>query len=65
MSLQNFRSLRYSSWDGHAEGEHVNRGTDTPSFSPTLQVFDMSTLGDVADVNPVIKFLPHTVNHVA
>jgi hypothetical protein len=24
----------------------------------------MSTLGDVADVNPVIKFLPHMVNHV-
>jgi hypothetical protein len=25
----------------------------------------MSTLGDATDVNPVIKFLPHTVNHVA
>jgi hypothetical protein len=25
----------------------------------------MSTLGDAADVNPVIKFLQHTVNHVA
>jgi hypothetical protein len=25
----------------------------------------MSTLGDTADVNPVIKFLPHTVNQVA
>jgi paraquat-inducible protein B len=24
----------------------------------------MSTLGDATDVNPVIKFLPHTVNHV-
>jgi hypothetical protein len=24
----------------------------------------MSTLGDAADVNPIIKFLPHTVNHV-
>ena len=28
---------------------------------PTLQVIDMSTLGDAADVNPVIKFLPHTL----
>ena len=45
-----------------AEGEHVNRGRDTPSFCPTLQVLDMSTLGDAADVNPVIKFLPHTCN---
>ena len=62
MSLRNFRPLWYSSRDGHAEGEHVNRGTDTPSFCPTLQVLDMSTLGDVADVNPVIKFLPHTCN---
>ena len=33
-SLQYFRPLRYSSRDGHAEGEHVNRGRDTPSFCP-------------------------------
>jgi hypothetical protein len=26
------RHLRYSSRDGHAEGEHVNRGRDTPKF---------------------------------
>jgi len=60
MSLRDFRPLRYSSREGHAEGEHVNRRTGTPIFCPTLQVLDMSTLGDVADVNPVIKFLPHT-----
>jgi hypothetical protein len=63
--LRDFRPLRYRSRDGHAEGDHVNRGRDTPSFCPTLQVLDMSTLGDAADVNPVIKFLPHKVNHVA
>jgi hypothetical protein len=56
-SLRDFRPLRYRSRDGHAEGEHVNRGRDTPSFWPTLQVLDMCTLGDAADVNPVIKFL--------
>ena len=28
-SLRDFRPLRYSSRDGHAEGEHVNRGTYT------------------------------------
>ena len=49
-SLQNFRPLWYNNLDGHAEGEHVNRGRDIPSFCPTLQVLDMSTLGDVADV---------------
>ena len=27
-----------------------------------VQVLDMSTLGDAADVNPVIKFLPHTLH---
>jgi len=43
-SLRDFRPLRYSSRDGHAEGEHVSRGRDTPSFCPTLQVLDMSTL---------------------
>jgi hypothetical protein len=36
-SLRDFRPLRYSSRDGHAEGEHGNRGRDTPSFCPTLQ----------------------------
>ena len=44
-SLRDFRPLLYSSRDGHAEEEHVNRGTDTPSFCPTLEVLDMSTLG--------------------
>ena len=61
-SLRDFRTLRYSIRDGHAEGEHINRGTDTPNFCPTLQVLDKSTLGEAADVNPVIKFLPHTLH---
>ena len=61
-SFRDFRPLRYSSRDGHVEGEHVNRGRDTPNFCPTLQVLDMSTLGDAADVKPVIKFLPHTLH---
>ena len=43
-SLRDFRPLRYSSRDSHAEWEHVNRGTDTPNFYHTLQVLDMSTL---------------------
>ena len=53
-SLRDFRPLRYSGWDGDVEGEHVNRGRDTPSFCRTLQVPDMSTL--------VIKFLSHTLH---
>ena len=63
-SLRDFRPLRYSSRDGHAEGEHVNRGRDTQTFCPTLQVLDMSTLGDAADVHTVIKFVWHTLQHV-
>jgi len=43
-SLRDFRLLRYSSRDGHAEGEHVNRGRDTPSFCPTLQMGLMNYL---------------------
>ena len=35
---------------------------DTPNFYPTLQVLDMSTLGDTADANSVNKFLPHTLH---
>ena len=54
-SLRYFRPLPYSNRDGHAEVEHVNRGRNTPSFFPALQVLDMSTLGDAADVNPVIR----------
>ena len=49
-SLWDFRLLRYGSRDGHAEGEHVNRGRDTPSFCPTLQMLDMSALGDAEDI---------------
>jgi hypothetical protein len=49
-SLRDFRPLRYSSRDGHAEGQHVNRGRDTASFCPTLQVLHMCTLGDATDV---------------
>jgi hypothetical protein len=64
-SLWDFQPLWYRSQDGHAEGEHVNRERETPSFCPTLQVLDMSTLGYAADVNPVIKFLPHTLQHLA
>jgi hypothetical protein len=45
-SLQDFRPLQFSSRDGHVDRGHVNRGRDTPSFCPTLQVLDMSTLGD-------------------
>ena len=60
-SLWGFQPLRYSSRDGHAEGEHVNRGRNTPRFCPNLQVLDMPTLGDAADVNSVIKFLPPAV----
>ena len=43
-SLRDFRPLLYSRLDGHAEGKHVNKGRDTPSFCPNLQVLDMSTL---------------------
>ena len=64
-SLRDLRPLRYSSRDGHDEGEHVNRGRDTPISCPNLQVLDMSALGDAEDVNPVIKFLPHTLHCVA
>ena len=32
-TLRDFRPLLYSNRDGHAEGEHVNRGRDTPSLS--------------------------------
>jgi hypothetical protein len=32
--LRDIRSLQYSSRDGHAEGEHVNRGRDTANFCP-------------------------------
>ena len=63
-SLQDYRPLQYSSRDGHAVGELVNRG-NTQSFCRTLQALEMSTLGDTADVKPVIKFLPHKLQHLS
>jgi hypothetical protein len=50
-SFRNFQPLQYSSGDGDAEGKHVNRRTDAPIFCPTLQVLDMSTLGDATDAS--------------
>ena len=61
-SLRNFRPLQYSNRDGHAEGEHDNRRRGTLIFYSTLQPLDISTFGDGADVNSVIKFLPHKCN---
>ena len=55
-SILDFRPLRYSSQDGHDEGEHVNRGRDTLSFCPTLQLLDVSTKGGH------IEHLPQTCN---
>ena len=51
-SLRDFGPLQCRSRDGHTEGEHVNRGRDTPSFSSTLEVLDMCDLGDAADAKP-------------
>jgi hypothetical protein len=56
-SLHVFRTLRYSSRDGHAEELHGNRGTDTPSVCSTLQLLDMSTLGDISST--LQTFLAH------
>jgi hypothetical protein len=42
----------------------VNGGRETPNVCPTLQVLDISTFGDVADVNPILKFLLHTLQHL-
>ena len=44
------------------KGSMSTEGETLPSFCPTLQVLDMSTLGDATDVNPVIKFLPLTLH---
>jgi hypothetical protein len=46
------------------KGSMSTEGETLPNFCPTLQVLDMSTLGDAADVNPVIKFLPHKLQHL-
>jgi hypothetical protein len=50
LSLRDFRPLPYSNRDGDAEGEHVNRGRDIPIFCATLEVLDLSILGEAADV---------------
>ena len=64
-SVQDFRTLQYSSRNGHAEGKLANRGRNTQSFRRTLQVLEMSTLGDAANVKPAIKFLPHKLQHLS
>jgi hypothetical protein len=41
------------------KGSMSSEGEALQIFCPTLQVLDMCTLGDAADVNPEIKFLRH------
>jgi hypothetical protein len=41
-----------------------NMSTEGETLCLTLQVLDMSTLSDAADVNPVVKFLPHMLQHL-
>jgi len=64
-SLRDFRPLRYSSLDGHAEGEHVNRARDTPSFCLTLQVLDMlfSAVSALVAAQPISKLLEGLMNY--
>jgi hypothetical protein len=64
-SLRDFRPLRYSNRDGHAEGKHVNRGTDTPisvlpyrcSLFPHLVTWQMSNLTILANSKTQNAFL--------
>jgi hypothetical protein len=39
--FRDFRPLRYSSRDGHVEGEHVNRGRDAPKLGRDSLPIDM------------------------
>jgi len=64
-SLREFRNRLRNNQDRHGRKEHINRDRDTPSYCPTLQVLEMCTIGDAADVNPVIKFLRHALQHSA
>ena len=41
---RDFRPLRYSSRDGHAEGEHINRGRDTRKLGEILYLSICSIL---------------------
>ena len=54
-SLPDFRPLRYSSRDGHAEGKHFNRGRDTLSFCPTW------IISPSVDMLPFVLNIPATV----
>ena len=44
------------------KGSMSTEGQTLQVLCPTLQVLDMSTLGDTTDVSPVIKFMPHTLH---
>ena len=55
MPLRDFRPLRYRSRDDPAEEKRINRGRDTPSFCPPLQVLDMSTFGNQVPATHVAR----------
>ena len=57
-SLWDFQPLWYSSRDGHAEGEHVNRGRDT---SPRVDISSTWSVCPSVDMLPFGVTVPATV----
>ena len=56
-TLRVFRPLRYSSRDGHAEGEHVNRGRDKKTWRDSLPiVMLLSAVSVLVVAQPISKF---------
>jgi len=63
-TLRVFRPLRYSSRDGHAEGEHVNRGRDKKTWRDSLPiVMLLSAVSVLVVAQPISEFPEGLMNY--
>ena len=56
MYLCGFRGLLFHNYNRYNKMKHMSGLINSPSFVCTLQVFNVCTMGYLADINSEIKF---------
>ena len=64
MYLRGFEGLLCHNYNRYSKTKHISGLINLPSFVRTLQVLDVCSLGDAANINSKIKFLPHSLQHI-
>ena len=61
MHLRGFEDFMFHNYNRYSKTKRIIGLINSPSFVHTLQILDMCTLGDAADINSEIKLLLHSL----